>query len=77
MLGKYTVFSLIRYRKATAPGYRSPSSGMPGGVGGYGYSLSSAGDGICGLDLNFSTHHLYPSYSDNRGGGFQLRCLSE
>ncbi|WP_294593452.1 hypothetical protein [uncultured Rikenella sp.] len=50
---------------------------MPGGVGGYGYSLSSAGDGICGLDLNFSTHHLYPSYSDNRGGGFQLRCLSE
>ncbi len=64
-----------------APGFRDPGHhGQFGNaiyIGNFGYSWSSATSGISGLDLNFNSQHLYTSYSDYRGHGFQLRCLSE
>ncbi len=64
-----------------APGYRDFGRTGYGGVarlvGYFGFSWSSATSGIYGLDLNFYSQHLYTSYSDYRGHGFQLRCLSE
>ena len=60
-----------------APGYRSASSGEPGGVGNNGYSWSSAVSGIGGRFLWFGSQDLGPSNSDYRAYGLPLRCLSE
>ncbi|WP_297831518.1 hypothetical protein [uncultured Rikenella sp.] len=61
----------------TAPGFRSNSSGTLYVVGQNGFSYSSSTSNIGGLDLGFSSNYLGPGFSDNRGYGFQLRCLSE
>ncbi|WP_300828618.1 hypothetical protein [uncultured Rikenella sp.] len=45
--------------------------------GNYGYSWSTATNGIHGLNLNFSSQGLGSNHSDRRACGFQLRCLSE
>ncbi|WP_294592151.1 hypothetical protein [uncultured Rikenella sp.] len=46
-------------------------------VGYSGFSRSSATNDIYGLYLGFDSQYLYTCRSDNRGHGFQLRCLSE
>ncbi|WP_294594324.1 hypothetical protein [uncultured Rikenella sp.] len=48
-----------------------------GGIGRYGYSWSSTTGSLYGQDLNFNAQGLSTSYSDSRGHGLQLRCLSE
>ena len=86
-IGRYdrrTVLSPILngylYVKSTdgsdAPGYRSDASGEPVSVGYYGFSRSSATNGIRGLDLNFGSQRLSADYADSRAHSFQLRCLS-
>ncbi|WP_304708402.1 hypothetical protein [uncultured Rikenella sp.] len=64
-----------------APGFRDPGHhGQFGNaiyIGDFGYSWSSATNGIRGMDLNFSSQTLGASSSDYRAHGFQLRCLSE
>ncbi|WP_300828982.1 hypothetical protein [uncultured Rikenella sp.] len=60
-----------------APGYRNRDTGVPVSVGNGGYDWSSATIGTGGLNLNFSSQHLYTGYSNGRAYGFLLRCLSE
>ncbi|WP_300726326.1 hypothetical protein [uncultured Rikenella sp.] len=60
-----------------APGYRSYSSGVPGGVGNLGYSWSSAVSGINSMHLNFNVTWFGPSNADSHAYGFQLRCRAE
>ena len=64
-----------------APGFRDAGNhgrlGAPVGSGNYGYNWSSSFSGTSGVFLNFGTQHLYTSFSDYRGHGHQLRCLSE
>ena len=64
-----------------APGFRDYGRGGAEGaaryVGNYGYSWSSATNGIYGQYLVFSVTSLSSSNALNRAFGFQLRCLSE
>ena len=60
-----------------APGFRYATSGVPSGVGYYGFGWSSITNGVYGLDLNFSSQGLYTSSSGHRAHGYPLRCLSE
>ncbi|WP_298081045.1 hypothetical protein [uncultured Rikenella sp.] len=60
-----------------ALGYRTTSSGGPGGVGHSGFSYSSSVSGSNGVYLSFYTQHLNPSHADSRAYALQLRCLSE
>ena len=64
-----------------APGFRDYGRGGAEGaaryVGSYGYSWSSATNGIYGQYLVFSVTSLSSSNALNRAFGFQLRCLSE
>ncbi|WP_294594346.1 hypothetical protein [uncultured Rikenella sp.] len=67
----------INGTSGTAPGYRWPISGVPGGVGNDGFSYSSSVSGILGMTMSFYVTSFTPSYSFNRAAGRQLRCLSE
>ena len=60
-----------------APGCRNGTTGVPGGVGSYGYSWSSAVSGTGGVFLDFYSTWLNPSSADGRAYGFQVRCLQE
>ncbi len=60
-----------------APGYRNYNTGAPVNVGNYGFNWSSTVSGAYGMNLGFYATWLDPSYADNRGYGFPLRCLSE
>ncbi|WP_294594076.1 hypothetical protein, partial [uncultured Rikenella sp.] len=60
-----------------APGYRYAGSGTLGEVGSYGCSWASAIRGTNSIDLNFNATWLYPSGTNGRNLGLQLRCLSE
>ncbi len=62
-----------------APGYRdfgrTGYEGVARNVGNNGYSWSSSVSGSNGFYLNFNTTNLNPSNANNRGHGFQVRCL--
>ena len=64
-----------------APGYRdfgrTGYEGVARNVGNNGYSWSSSVSGSNGFYLNFNTTNLNPSNANNRGHGFQVRCLQE
>ncbi|WP_299456647.1 hypothetical protein [uncultured Rikenella sp.] len=60
-----------------APGFREKSNGELVSIDNGGFSYSSSVGGNHGMSLNFSVTYLYPSSSDYRAYGFQLRCLSE
>ena len=64
-----------------APGYRdfgrAGYEGVAGGIGNNGFCWSSATNGIRVLDLKIHSQLLSTSFSDYRGHGFPLRCLSE
>ncbi|WP_294601076.1 hypothetical protein [uncultured Rikenella sp.] len=60
-----------------APGYRGASEGALWYIGSSGYSWSSSVNGTNGVYLNSYTAGLNSSETNNRGYGFQLRCLSE
>ena len=69
--------AIFRVPSGTAPGNRHAVSGNPVLVGNLGFNWSAATSGTSGMDLDFSSQHLRPGYSDHRGHGFPLRCLSE
>ncbi|WP_294600910.1 hypothetical protein [uncultured Rikenella sp.] len=46
-------------------------------VGNTGYCLPFTHSGTDVVFLSFGTQHLNPQGTNNRGRGFQLRCLSE
>ncbi|WP_294598401.1 hypothetical protein [uncultured Rikenella sp.] len=50
---------------------------MLSAIGRESYSWASTVSGLYGMKLNFGMAGLYPSSSDGRAYGFQLRCLSE
>ncbi|WP_304709058.1 hypothetical protein [uncultured Rikenella sp.] len=47
------------------------------GAGNCGFSWSAASVVFSGIYLHFYATYFHPSFSSNRGYGFQLRCLSE
>ncbi|WP_297830221.1 hypothetical protein [uncultured Rikenella sp.] len=61
----------------TAPGYRWAASGALHDIGHRGYSWGSTISGTFGMNLNFGTTWINSSGVNDRGWGFQLRCLSE
>ncbi len=60
-----------------APGNRHVHTGTMTGVGDIGFSQSSTIYDIRGHHLLIGVNRLYPSYTDPRAYGLQLRCLSE
>ncbi|WP_297623436.1 hypothetical protein [uncultured Rikenella sp.] len=64
-----------------APGFRDSGSngrlGAPGNIGREGNSWSSAINNTNAIYFLFDMQRLHYSRTDNRGHGFQLRCLSE
>ncbi|WP_300744528.1 hypothetical protein [uncultured Rikenella sp.] len=47
------------------------------GAGNCGFSWSASSVVFSGIYLHFYVTYFHPSFSSNRGYGFQLRCLSE
>ncbi|WP_300400620.1 hypothetical protein [uncultured Rikenella sp.] len=64
---------------SAAPGYRNRADGVQRGVGNEGtvWSASVPDGSTNAWRLLFNATGMYPSYASGRGGGFQLRCLSE
>ena len=65
--------------RGPAPGYRdfgrAGYEGVARETGNNGFSWSSTVSGTNGYYLNFNPTNLNPSNANNRGHGFQVRCL--
>ncbi|WP_297829319.1 hypothetical protein [uncultured Rikenella sp.] len=69
-------------RRNPAPGFRGYDANYEGiaryvGFNGYSWSSAPRTDDITVQYLAFSAQYLYPSNTNGRTYGFQLRCLSE
>ncbi|WP_294598419.1 hypothetical protein [uncultured Rikenella sp.] len=60
-----------------APGFRHSTSGALYYIGNEGSVWSASVNGMGSVFLRFVMDAAQPSYSSNRGHGYQLRCLSE
>ena len=70
---------LSRMYATPAPGYRdfgrAGYEGVVREIGNNGFSWSSTVSGTNAFYLNFNSTNLNPSNANNRGHGFQVRCL--